>query len=85
MHNISQVGLNIPRHGVREIMTAASKIEGAIHLEIGEPNVTTPIHIREAAKAAMDAGMTHYTANAGFDSLRVYLASRKCMIWQLKM
>lgn len=70
MHNISQVGLNIPRHGVREIMTAASKIEGAIHLEIGEPNVTTPIHIREAAKAAMDAGMTHYTANAGFDSLR---------------
>src|SRR3990172_8833636 len=36
-----------------------------IHLEIGEPDFSTPAHICEAAAAAMRAGQTHYCPSAG--------------------
>ncbi|MDR3363205.1 MAG: pyridoxal phosphate-dependent aminotransferase [Desulfovibrio sp.] len=39
-------------------------------LAIGEPDFPTPDHIREAAKAAIDAGFTHYTAVPGIPELR---------------
>ena len=32
---------------------------------LGEPDFNTPAHICDAAKAAMDAGQTHYTPAAG--------------------
>src|SRR5262249_14405486 len=35
-----------------------------------EPDFDTPLHIRNAAKAAMDAGATHYTAVPGTAELR---------------
>jgi aspartate aminotransferase len=31
-----------------------------IHLEFGRPHADTPLHIKEAAKAALDAGIVHY-------------------------
>lgn len=37
---------------------------------LGEPDFTTPAHICEAAKQAMDEGHTHYTAVAGIPELR---------------
>ena len=36
-----------------------------IHLQIGEPDFDTPANVREAAKAALDAGATHYPPFAG--------------------
>ncbi|MEG2172212.1 MAG: pyridoxal phosphate-dependent aminotransferase [Desulfovibrionaceae bacterium] len=39
-------------------------------LAIGEPDFATPAHICAAAKAAMDAGHTRYTAVAGIPELR---------------
>ena len=41
-----------------------------IHLEIGEPDFDTPLHIREAAAAALRAGETHYCPSAGIPELR---------------
>jgi len=41
-----------------------------IHLEIGEPDFETPLHIREAAAAALRAGETHYCPAAGIPELR---------------
>ena len=41
-----------------------------IHLEIGEPDFDTPLHIREAAAAALRAGETHYCPAAGIPELR---------------
>jgi len=41
-----------------------------IHLEIGEPDFDSPIAAREAAKAAIDAGLTHYAPYAGMPELR---------------
>ena len=37
---------------------------------LGEPDFITPVHIREAAKQAMDAGHTHYTPPAGILDLK---------------
>lgn len=37
---------------------------------LGEPDFTTPAHICDAAKTAMDAGETHYTPAAGLPKLK---------------
>ena len=37
---------------------------------VGEPDFITPQHIREAAKTAMDAGHTRYTAATGIQELK---------------
>ncbi|WP_165078429.1 MULTISPECIES: pyridoxal phosphate-dependent aminotransferase [unclassified Desulfovibrio] len=39
-------------------------------LAVGEPDFPTPGHIKEAAKAAIDANFTRYTAVAGIPELR---------------
>ena len=41
-----------------------------IDLSLGEPDFPTPIHIRNAAKEALDKGYTKYTPVAGFPELR---------------
>jgi len=41
---------------------------------IGQPDFITPANIREAAKRAMDAGKTGYTASAGIPELRQAVA-----------
>ncbi len=45
-----------------------------IHLEIGEPDFDTPGNVREAAKAGLDAGLTHYPPFAGIAELRTSIA-----------
>lgn len=41
-----------------------------IQFSLGEPDFDTPLHIRDAGKAALDAGATHYTPVAGIPELR---------------
>ncbi|MGB1640900.1 MAG: aminotransferase class I/II-fold pyridoxal phosphate-dependent enzyme, partial [Pseudohongiellaceae bacterium] len=55
---------------------AALEAEGRkiVHMEVGEPDFNTATPIIEAAKNALDAGFTHYTAAAGIDELRNALA-----------
>jgi aspartate aminotransferase len=50
----------------------ALKQEGhdVIGLGAGEPDFNTPEHILEAAKEAMDAGLTKYTASSGIPELK---------------
>ena len=43
---------------------------------VGEPDFITPEHIREAAKAALDAGKTKYTPTAGLPELREGIADK---------
>ncbi len=45
-----------------------------IHLEIGEPDFDTPANVRDAAKRALDAGLTHYPPFAGLPDLRAAIA-----------
>ena len=42
---------------------------------VGEPDFDTPVHIRDAAKAALDAGATRYTAVSGTPDLRKAIAA----------
>jgi aspartate/methionine/tyrosine aminotransferase len=60
----------MPRSGIRVVLDLALKIPDAIHLEIGQPNFPTPIHISEAAYRATQEGFTGYAPNAGFQTLR---------------
>jgi aspartate/methionine/tyrosine aminotransferase len=46
-----------------------------IHLEIGEPDFDTPLHIVEAAKRALDEGWTHYGPTQGQPELREAIAA----------
>jgi aspartate aminotransferase len=50
-----------------------------ISFGVGEPDFETPLHIREAAKAATDKGSSHYTAVRGMPKLRdaICLDSKK--------
>ena len=57
-----------------EVLSRAKALEAQgkkiIHLEIGEPDFDTPWFIREAARAALAHGRTHYTPAAGIPELR---------------
>src|SRR5437016_9485213 len=46
-----------------------------IHLEIGEPDFPTPVHIVEAGKQALDEGWTHYGPTQGLPELREAIAA----------
>ena len=45
-----------------------------VHFEMGEPDFDTPEHIKEAARKALAAGYTHYTAAPGMLELRQAIA-----------
>lgn len=47
-----------------------------IRLEVGRPWADTPLHIKEAAKAALDAGIVHYGDFRGTLGLRQALAAK---------
>jgi len=47
-----------------------------IDLSIGEPDFDTPLHIKEAAKKAIDNGYTHYTPVSGYPELRKAIAAK---------
>lgn len=47
-----------------------------VDLSAGEPDFPTPAHVQDAAHAAIAAGFTKYTANAGTPELRAAVANR---------
>jgi len=61
-----------------EVLARARALErqgrSIVHLEIGEPDFDTPVHIKDAAKQALDAGATHYGPSAGLPELREAVA-----------
>jgi aminotransferase len=56
--------------GIRKFYNMVADIEGTISLTIGQPDFPTPMHIKEAAKQAIDNDHTVYTHNAGYLELR---------------
>ena len=59
---------------IREIAEIAMTMEGVQKLYFGESNLPTPEFLKEAAAAAMAAGYTTYTSNAGLLSTREAVA-----------
>ena len=68
--------LSMPRSGIREINDLASQYPNVIHLEIGQPNFSTPEHISRAAGEAAVNGFTYYTPNSGIPELREAIATK---------
>jgi aminotransferase len=64
----------IPRSGIRDFFELVQGREGIISLGVGEPDFTTPWHIREAAIYALEKGHTSYTSNLGLPALRKSIA-----------
>lgn len=56
---------NVKRSGIRQFTEMVRSVPGAVQLTIGEPDLDTPQAVRAAAKAALDAGDTHYPPNNG--------------------
>ena len=56
--------------------TLANRLPDAIRLEIGEPSFRTPRFVVDAAFEAAAAGLTGYTPNGGYASLREALAEK---------
>ena len=55
---------------IRQFDQSISSIPGVLRLTLGEPDFTTPDHVKEAAKAAIDANESHYTGMSGLLELR---------------
>jgi aminotransferase len=65
----------IPRSGIRDFFEIVQSMSDVISLGIGEPDFTTPWHIREAAIYALERGKTGYTSNLGLLKLREVIAA----------
>jgi aspartate/methionine/tyrosine aminotransferase len=60
---------------IREVANAGLGRADVLPFWFGEPDQVTPAFIRDAAKAALDAGDTFYTHNLGLPALRESLAT----------
>ena len=78
----SRRAAGMPRSAIREIMALAAGRPNVIHLEVGEPDFSTPLPIVDAAFAAARSGFTKYSPNAGLPSLRQRVAQRVSVGWQ---
>ncbi len=67
---------SVPGSGIRAIFELALELDDVIMLAVGEPDLDTAPHIAAAAKAAWDAGDTHYTANGGIPALRAAIVEK---------
>jgi aspartate/methionine/tyrosine aminotransferase len=60
--------------GIFEVLSKAKALEREgktiLHFEIGQPDFPTPIHVKEAAKTALDENFTGYVAASGILELR---------------
>src|SRR6266704_5505982 len=62
-----------------EVLSRAKALEkqgkNIIHLEIGEPDFPTPVHVVEAGKRALDEGWTKYGPTPGLPEFRELIAA----------
>ena len=55
---------------IRQFDQSISTIPNVLRLTLGEPDFTTPDHVKEAAKRAIDANQSYYTGMSGLLELR---------------
>lgn len=60
----------IPPSGIRKFFDLVSGSKDIISLGVGEPDFSTPWHVREACVYSLERGNTKYTPNAGLPELR---------------
>ncbi len=66
---------HIESSGIRRMFDLARTIKNPVNLSIGLPDFDVPLPVKEAAKAAIDAGHNAYTPTQGIAELRTRLAA----------
>ena len=61
--------------GIRKFFDIAAEMENVISLSVGEPDFSTPWHIRQEGIRTLEKGKTWYSANAGMLPLRQAIAA----------
>ncbi|MBD7936912.1 MULTISPECIES: aminotransferase A [Cytobacillus] len=69
-HLVNPKVKSIEISGIRKFFNMVSDTKDMISLTIGQPDFSTPTHVKEAAKSAIDEDYTSYTHNAGDLKLR---------------
>ena len=67
---------DMPKTEFENILRIAVEDKEVVSLGPGEPDFDTPRNIREAAKRAIDKGMTHYSTTAGTQELREEISKK---------
>jgi len=73
---MAKIGLSPTMKGTIEAERLRKQGADVVDLGAGEPDFPTPAHVGAAAKAAIDAQFTKYTANPGMSELRDAVAAR---------
>ena len=60
--------------GIRKFFDIANEMEHVISLSIGEPDFTTPWHVRQEGIESLRRGHTWYSPNRGFAELRTQIS-----------
>lgn len=68
-HLVNSEVKDIQISGIRQFFNKVAQVPDAIQLTIGQPDLPTPDHIKEAGKKAIAENKTSYTKNAGLDEL----------------
>jgi len=72
---MSRIGVESAFHVLQRASALEAQGRRVIHLEIGQPDFPTPVHIREAGKRALDEGWTGYGPTPGFPDVREAIAA----------
>lgn len=67
---LSDACVAISPSGIRKFFDIASEMKDVISLGVGEPDFSTPQHIREEGIRSLEKGRTFYTSNAGLTELK---------------
>lgn len=72
---LSQKVCDIKPSGIRRFFDLAAEMQGVISLGVGEPDFSTPWHIRNEGIESLRKGKTWYTANSGLLELKKELSN----------
>jgi aspartate/methionine/tyrosine aminotransferase len=67
----------IEKLSLLDLMKKTTHLKDVIYLNVGEPDFCTPTHIVDAAKKALEKGLTRYTPDEGIDDLRKAIAEKE--------
>ena len=67
---LSSTVAGLPKSGIRDFFDIVAQMDDVISLGVGEPDFTTPWHVREGAIYSLEQGQTGYTSNLGMPKLR---------------
>lgn len=70
-----------PASSIRKMFNLALDFPDAVKLTVGEPDFTTPEHIKAAGIRAIEHDNTRYVANAGIPELRAAIARKYSTRW----